>query len=389
MLIHCKYNGYSRDGIRLYYGKDGGGDYPPPDPALIAAQIKSLGVQDKALEQLLANSEKMQPLLMEQTKFGLDSAKTAFDQAQADRTYSLERRENLTGLQDKQIEEANEFDAESVGNERAGKAMADVGQQAALQAQATERSLSRRGVDPTSGNAMAARAGTDLATVSAKVAAGTQQKDAARTEGRMLIDRATNSLSGFPSMSMAANGQGAGFGASGINIAATGQNAMNSGFSSAISGAGAMGSNATSAFNSQANYQLQGNQMNAQQDGALMNSLGTVAGMFMASSEKLKKNFRGLKPGEGLDMVEDIPVKRWTYKEDSGHFDGKDHIGPMAEDVQRVAGEDVAPGGEKIDVINMNGITMSAIQDLSNEVKNIKRMLFKGGMRQPEMAVAA
>jgi hypothetical protein len=108
--------------------------------------------------------------------------------------------------------------------------------------------------------------------------------------------------------------------------------------------------------------------------------------MWMAgSSHTLKKNFRGMKPGEGLDMIEDVPVKRWTYKEDSGYADGgKEHIGPMAENVQQVAGNEVAPGGKAIDLISMNGISMNAIQDLSQEVKGIKRLLSARGMRQPQ-----
>ena len=281
MLIRSKYCGYSRDGIRLYPGKDSGSP-APPDPALVAAQIKSIGIQDDALTRLMDNTEEMQPLLKEQTQFGLDSARKAFEQAQSDREYSLERRGELSGLQDKQIDEANTFDAEKVGNERAGKAMADVGQQAALQQQATDRALARRGVDPTSGNAAAVRASTDLGAVAAKVAAGNAQKEGARTEGRALVDRAANSLAGFPTMSMQTTSQGAGFGASGISIATQGMQAQNWGNTTAISGAGAMGANANGGYNAQAGFNGGVASANAANGANDMAALGTVAGIGIA-----------------------------------------------------------------------------------------------------------
>lgn len=43
----------------------------------------------------------------------------------------------------------------------------------------------------------------------------------------------------------------------------------------------------------------------------------------------------------------------------------------MEQDVQRTMGDKVAPKGKKIDLVSMNGITMAAVQGLSQKVDRI------------------
>lgn len=59
-------------GMRLHGGKGGGA--PAPDPRLIEAQIKSLGVQDDVIQRVIGNSERLQPLQEEQLPFEGPSA---------------------------------------------------------------------------------------------------------------------------------------------------------------------------------------------------------------------------------------------------------------------------------------------------------------------------
>jgi hypothetical protein len=52
--------------------------------------------------------------------------------------------------------------------------------------------------------------------------------------------------------------------------------------------------------------------------------------------------------------------------------------------VQRVAGEQVAPGGTKIDLVSLNGLNMAATKDLSRKVDQltsaVSRLAIKGGI---------
>ena len=111
MIIYTKHSGYHA-GIRLYPGGGkGGSSAPPPDPRLIAAQIKSMGIQDTAIQAMMENSASMAPLQKQQMQFGLDSAKTAYGQAQEDRTWALGRREDASGLQDTMVKEAQDYNS--------------------------------------------------------------------------------------------------------------------------------------------------------------------------------------------------------------------------------------------------------------------------------------
>lgn len=52
---------------------------PAPDPRLVEAQIKSMGIQDDVIQKIMQQSDEVQPLQKEQLQFGLDSARTAYD----------------------------------------------------------------------------------------------------------------------------------------------------------------------------------------------------------------------------------------------------------------------------------------------------------------------
>ena len=108
--------------------------------------------------------------------------------------------------------------------------------------------------------------------------------------------------------------------------------------------------------------------------------------IFAAATEKigevpsdvnLKTNIKQLSPTGALDAMSKIPVSGWTYKKDSAHYDGQQHVGPMAQDVKAKLGDDFAPGGKKIDLINLNGLAMSSIQGLNDKFNSFTDK-FKG-----------
>lgn len=294
---------------------------PAPDPRLVEAQIRSMGIQDDVIKRVMQQSDEMQPLQKEQLQFGLDTARTAYDQSQQDRTWMLDRRGSLTTMQDALAQDARSFNTEDRANELAGKAMADVNQGFANADGQQTRALARMGVNPSSGKALAIGNQTAIAKATALAAAGSGARDRARTEGYALTDRATNALAGYPAMGMQATGAGAGYGASGTAIANQGLAGMNSGYGAAGTMAGQMGQNATSMFGAQANYKLGADKAAADANpmGALLGAgaqLGAAA-IGKWSDRRLKQNIElvGRDERTGLNLYEfaykDEPSQRW------------------------------------------------------------------------------
>jgi hypothetical protein len=354
-------------GMRLHGGK--GSSAQAPDPQLVQAQVKSMGIQDDVIQRMMAQSDEMQPIQKEQLQFGLDSAKTAFQQSQDDRAYALERRGQLTGLQDKMISDAKSFDSGARGNELANQAQADVGQQFNNSRQQTARSMARTGVNPNSGKALAINSEMGVSEAAAKAGVSSSARESARSEGYALTDRASNALAGYPSMGMSATGSGAGYGASGVGLANASLAGQNSGYGSAAQVAGQMGTNATSMYGAQSNYATQSQQAS----NSLWGSLGTIGGVALSAYARSDVNAKeDIKPVDGnqaLQAIRNIPISKWSYK--PGQGDGGEHVGPMAQDVNAEVGDQVAPGGKAIDLISMNGIAMAAIKALDKKVSSI------------------
>lgn len=255
----------------------GGSSTPAPDPRLVEAQVRNLGVQDDMIGQIIQNTNDMAPIQKEQTQFALDTAKTAWGQSQADRDYSLERRGQLTGLQDRMIQDANTFNTEAKREELAGQAAADVSQ-AYTSAQRTQSAeMARMGINPADGKygsqSNALSSSTALASAQAKNSARTQ----ARQEGFSLTGRASNALAGYPAMGMQTTAATAGYGASGQNIANTGLAGLNSGLGQAAGAAGNAGNSASNMWGTQASSYNQGQASDGAGMGAVVGTIGTVA----------------------------------------------------------------------------------------------------------------
>lgn len=293
---------------------------PAPDPRLVEAQIRSMGIQDDVIKRVMQQSEEIQPLQKEQLQFGLDTARTAYDQSQQDRTWMLDRRGSLTTMQDTLAQDARSFNTEDKANELAGKAMADVNQGFANAEGQQTRALSRMGVNPSSGKALAMGNQTAIAKAAALAAAGSGARDRARMEGYALTDRATNALAGYPAMGMQATGAGAGYGASGTNIANQGLAGMNSGFGAAGTMAGQMGQNATSMYGAMGSYKNGADNAaaNANPMGALLGAGAQLgAATILRSDPRLKQDIElaGRDERTGLNLYEfaykDAPHERW------------------------------------------------------------------------------
>lgn len=265
MLIPNKHSGYM-SGIRLYPGGGkGGSSAPPPDPRLVEAQIKSMGIQDNAIQMMMDNSRELAPMQKEAMKFGLDSSKTAWDQSQADRDWALDRRGELTGMQDRMLSDARAFNEGDRANQLGEEAMQGVNASFTNANGMMNRQLAARGINAGSGAALAAMNDNSLMQAVAAASAGNKVREAARQEGYALTDRAAGALQGYPTMGMQATGAGAGYGSAGLGVANSGLAGLNSGWNSAGGMAGQMGANATNMWNAQAQYKL-GADKNAQSE---------------------------------------------------------------------------------------------------------------------------
>ncbi|GAB2712802.1 hypothetical protein [Comamonas sediminis] len=249
---------------------EGGTSTPAPDPRLVEAQVRNLGVQDDMIRQIIQNTNDMAPVQKEQTQFALDTARQSWEQSQADREYAIGRRDQLTGLQDTMIQDAKTFNTEAKREELAGQAAADVSQAytSARRTQAAE--MARMGVNPADGkygsmsNALSAT--TALASASAKNGART----AARQEGQMLIDRASNALAGYPAMGMQTTAATAGYGGMGQSVANTGLAGLNSGYGQAAGMAGNAGNSAANIWDQQSNAYQQSQASSGATTGTLL-----------------------------------------------------------------------------------------------------------------------
>lgn len=257
-----------------------GSSAPPPDPRLVAAQINSMGIQDKALTQMMRINEQMAPLQREQLQFGLDSSKTAYAQSQADRAYALERRGLQTEMQDRIVAQANEFNQPGRMEQMAAEANADVDTAFSNVRGQSQRAMARRGINLSSGRAAALDQSLNIDQASAKANAANRVRAAARQEGYALTDRANNALAGYATQASGLSGAGAGYGASGLGLTNSALAGLNSGWGQVNQGAASLGQNAGSMYNTQLNAWQQGQnaktESSGQMGGAALGAVATV-----------------------------------------------------------------------------------------------------------------
>lgn len=279
-LFDCLYRWLTdymgRAGLILFGG--GGNNTPPPDPDLVDAQIEALGTQNEAARQMMASAQALHPIQIEQMKFALKAAETAYADSREDRKYTLERRGHLTGLQNAMIDEAKDFNTQAKQEEYAARGIADTETMVAASEQSAARDLSRRGVNPASGAALAQGNASSLAKAGIKVSAANAGRTQAREEGRALGDRAVNVLSGYPAMGMQATQSGMANGMAGLTAVNQAVGGIAGGYGAAASAAGGAASTAGSMYGAQASLYANGQNAAAAEQAGQYQAIGAVAG---------------------------------------------------------------------------------------------------------------
>lgn len=106
-----------------------------------------------------------------------------------------------------------------------------------------------------------------------------------------------------------------------------------------------------------------------------LNFLSNAFGSFMkASSKKVKKDIKPASPDAALAEINQLDAKHYNYDPAKGGPPGMGpQTGPMAEQTQQVMGDQVAPGGNVIDMRQMGGKLLLGMQALTQRIDQLER----------------
>lgn len=271
-------------------------------------------------------------------------------------------------LEDKIVDQAQNYDTTARRDAAANGAMSDVAQRLAVQKAANDRALQRTGIAP--GSARSQSMDSDMALQGAlgqQAAAAGARQQVENTGHAMEMDAAglgKNVISNQATMLQTANqGGSAAVGASGaaLGSATSAAPLMQTGFGQGMQGQQIAG-----------NLYGQAGQLEQQSNNSMMSGIGgiaSMAGMFM-SSKKVKQNKKPVSGRDALAAVNKLPVEGWDYK--PGQGDGGTHVGPYAEDVQKAMGDEVAPGGRMVNLASMSEINRKAIEQVTSQLKQVE-----------------
>jgi hypothetical protein len=251
------------------------------------------------------------------------------------------------------------------------------GQYDAQRSQATEDMI-RAGLDPSSIAALTA-SGRALEAKD-RAGAATSARRTVESQGMAYLDNAARFGRNMPSTGLAAaglagqQGQQVQSNYSGlVNASAAPATAASPLFSSAVNS----GSSAGGLYRNIAGMQADSQQQQRDWDMGTLAGLNQWAGQggaartgnsfggWFTSSKKTKRV--GARVRNSLQDVEDAKVMRWRYKEGEGDGNTKPRMGPMAEDLKRVAPE--VSDGKRVDGVSLLGLHHAAIGEASSKLK--------------------
>ena len=273
------------------------------------------------------------------------------------------------------VAEAVNYDTADRRAEESAAAKADVTMAVDAAQAATARNQQRSGVNPNSGKALALGSQMALGKAAMLAGADSSARRNVETQGYARRMDAANMGRNLASNQATSANIAMQYGNSSTNNAMAAltpsnqANAMMGGaYNTGING------NATAGNMYANNARIQ-----ASDNSGALGTIGTLVGagarMYM-SDKNLKEDIRPASESRALDAIMNTPVALWRYKEGSEADDGgREHIGPMAQDLQKTAGDSVAPGGKQIDMVNANGLVMAAIQGLNKRVDSLASVI--------------
>lgn len=359
---------------------------PPPDPMIGQAAMQNAQIAKDALayyKQRDAQQSVRQAKMDDLTTKLADQqmAASQFNDQQARDTW---QRYKQTGIpaEDAMYADAANYDTQASRDQAAGQAVDDV---AAAQGQARDaqaRAMERSGIDPTDGRYLAMQQEGGAQDALARASAANTARKGVKDMGIMLRKDAASFARGMPGsaaqtfgVASAAGGQAAGAVGSAIGAANATAGAMGQGFGIGINGNNSAGSILNDQYGNevraaQANQGGLGSALGGL--GALGQGLGAMGAVLPFSDKEMKEDRSPVDPDKALEGIEKTPIESWRYKSGTPADDGgRGHIGAMAQDLHKNLGEEVAPGGKRIDPVSAIGVNMAAIKALSKKIDSI------------------
>ncbi len=354
-------------------------DAPEPDKGIGEAAKANAAIAKEALDWYKQKDREGKP---RQDKLDGVAMELADQQIKTSKVNTQQAEENwerykAVGMpaEDAMYDDARNYDTQARRDAAIGEAVTDVDVAMDGAMDAKRRTMARAGVNPTDGRALSME--TDAATAGAlgKASAANGARTRIKDMGIMLRKDAANFAKGMQSNAAQSYGVAAqaGAGATGA-LTAAGQMANQStgangaGFGTAISGNNSAGSILNQEYSTNVSAAGQGG------IGSLVGAAGQLGAGLGAmgvkfSDENMKEDIDEVDPKAALDGISKTKVKRWKYKGDSPAADGgQQHIGAMAQDMQKNLGNEVAPGGKMVDIISALGVNMAATKALNDKV---------------------
>lgn len=363
----------------------GGDSPPPPDPAIGQAAQMNAEVGREYLAWYKSKDAAEAPMRQEAGNVALDMANRQIATSKKQEGYADDTRayelSTFRPLEQKIAADALGYDTPARREAESAQAMADVGTAGEAGRANLIREVQSRGGDVNSGNFTAGLAGMTGREAAVKAASGNQaRKNVEAIAGAKLADAAN---------------LGRGIASTNATQTQLGLQAGNSGVANAQI-PGQASNQQTAAYGGAAGTAIQGNssagnlmlgQYNAQNGAtgnsdAAMGAVGSVVGAALPlifSDKNLKKDRKKISGKASLDMVKRLPSNEsWRYKKGSVADDGgKVHRGRMAQDVNRVMGDDAAPGGKMINLERMAAEGLSAIKEVAKGQKKVENRVLR------------
>lgn len=367
---------------------------PAPDPNIGVAALKQAETGEQwlsfAKDAFAVSQDRQKELDALTTRVTEQQLGLATDQASWARQDRQRYEDVYQPTENDFIDKATNYATEARQNEAAAEARSDVQTAAANARATTERNNAAMGIDPRSGRAAGVQATTNMNVTLAEAGAANTARQAVRDKGLALQADVVNLGKGLPAS--AAAGASGSVAASGTALSGTqatnGQalaapSIVSQGYSGAMQGYAGMGSTLNQQYGLQLDAWKAQQSMAAQSASGIGSFLGGVAKAVpwgtIFSDESLKENKQPIPEGDALDALNKMRVEEWDYK--SGIADEGRHIGTYAQDFQRETGKG---DGRTIAAQDAIGITMKAVQDLSEKVD---RLAYATGLELQDGAV--
>lgn len=356
-------------------------DIPSADPNIGLAAMRTAELSEEALDWYKDYAarvlEPAQQRLTELNERVVDQQLSIGQQQQDIAADSYSRyKDTFVPVESAIAADAMKFNESDYANTQASRAAADVEQAYGQVGAEMNRDMARRGVNLSP--AQIAANANDLALSKAAAKAGASNK--ARTDADAVgfarkmdaasIGRNLPSQQATSAQIALSSGQGASGVQQSTSAGATqAGNFVGQGYNTAIGGNQAAGN--LWATSSQQNQYAAANSGSGELLGTLVGAGSRIGSAYLLSDKNLKKDRKKADASAATLAIESMPVEKWKYDEKKAPelADGREHVGPMAQDFAKHVGGD----GKTIDLGSAVGVVMASQKDIAKRLKKLEK----------------